>query len=106
MFCLNISPMTELKKGHELEEPPYDYFEINQFEQVSFTKFTHIDKIRYDDSEDEIVLLASIEVTPDRERIISDHLQNISEELGRPLTVVGVTEEEVRVQMPTSFRLE
>lgn len=98
--------MTDLKKGHELEEPPYDYHKINQFEQIAFTTFTHINKIRFDDENDEIVLFASIEITPTREEIIASQLQDIAKQMNRPLQVVGVTDNEVRVTMPNGFKFE
>lgn len=98
--------MDDLKKGHELEEPPYDYHKINQFEQIAYTTFTHVNKIRFDDKKDEIVLFASIEITPTREEIIASQLQDIARQMSRPLQVVDVTENELRVSMPQGFKFK
>lgn len=88
-----------------LSEKEYNKSLLNDFEQEAFTKFTHIDSIKYDTDLDEIVLIPSVTITSEREEIIASQLQDVAEELNRPFNVVAVSDGQVRVAMPNGCSL-
>lgn len=88
-----------------LSEDEYNKPLINEFEQEAFTTFTYVEDIQYDIKSDEIVLVPSISVTNEREEIIAGQLQDVSEEMSRSFNIVAVSDEQIRVKMPSGFTL-